>query len=351
MPAVIQATKMGMLFTFHRETGAPIFELVERAVPASDVPGEVAAATQRFPVAPPPLAAQGPLTPEDAWGLTFVDRWLCRRKLARFRSEGIYTPPSLEGTIMLPSDAGGSNWGGLAFDADRQLAFANVTNVAMVVRLIPRAEATADANASGDLRGLGAQRGTPYAVSREILFSPLGIPCNPPPWGTLAAVDMSAGEIRWQVPLGTTRDLAPWPWLAPRHAEPGRADRDRYRAGVHRRGHRQLSARLRVRHRRRAVARPAAGGWPGDADELRPRRQAVRGDRRRRPRRAGHHPRRRRGRIRPAGLSAPATVPAIARSGATKRPLLDRHGRWRAVAMTTGGAAPRCQAPGPAAQS
>ena len=211
VPAVIQATKMGMLFAFHRETGAPIFELVERAVPASHVPGEVAAATQRFPVAPPPLAAQRPLTPEDAWGLTFVDRWLCRRKIERFRSEGIYTPPSLEGTIMLPSDAGGSNWGGLAFDADRQLAFANVTNVAMVVRLIPRAEVTA--SASGDLPGLTAQRGTPYAMSREILLSPFGIPCNPPPWGTLAAVEMSAGEIRWQVPLGTTRDLAPWPWL------------------------------------------------------------------------------------------------------------------------------------------
>ncbi|MGH6904090.1 MAG: pyrroloquinoline quinone-dependent dehydrogenase [Geminicoccaceae bacterium] len=214
VPAVIQATKMGMLFTFHRETGAPIFELVERAVPASDVPGEVAAATQPFPVAPPPLAAQGPLTPEDAWGLTFVDRWLCRREIAQLRSEGIYTPPSLEGTIMLPSDAGGSNWGGLAFDADRQLAFANVTNVAMVVRLIPRAEVAANASTSGDLHGLGAQRGTPYAVRREILFSPFGIPCNPPPWGTLAAVDMSTGEIRWQVPLGTTRDLAPWPWLS-----------------------------------------------------------------------------------------------------------------------------------------
>jgi quinoprotein glucose dehydrogenase len=114
---------------------------------------------------------------------------------------------------MLPSDAGGSNWGGLAFDADRQLAFANVTNIAMVIRLIPRAEVSAAATSSGDLPGLTPQRGTPYAMSREILLSPLGIPCNPPPWGTLAAVDMSAGEIRWQVPLGTTRDVAPWPWL------------------------------------------------------------------------------------------------------------------------------------------
>jgi quinoprotein glucose dehydrogenase len=213
VPAVIQATKMGMLFAFHRATGAPVFELVERAVPASDVPGEVAAPTQRFPVAPPPLAAHERLTAEDAWGLTFVDRWLCRRKMAPFRSEGIYTPPSLAGTIMLPSDAGGSNWGGLAFDTDRQLAFANVTNIAMVVRLVPRAEASAAGAGSGDLPGLTAQRGTPYAVSREILLSPLGIPCNPPPWGTLAAVDMSAGTIRWQVPLGTTRDVAPWPWL------------------------------------------------------------------------------------------------------------------------------------------
>jgi quinoprotein glucose dehydrogenase len=212
LPAVIQATKMGLLFTFRRETGAPLFELIERAVPASDVPGEQAAPRQRFPVAPPSLVSHAPIKPDDAWGLTPIDRAMCRSKLEHYRSEGIYTPPSLRGSLLLPSYAGGSNWGGIAFDADRQLVFANVTNLVAVVRLIPRAELT-EANAK-DFPGLTRQIGTPYAMSREILMSPLGLPCNPPPWGTLAAVDMVSGTIRWQVPLGTTRDMAPPPWLS-----------------------------------------------------------------------------------------------------------------------------------------
>ncbi len=207
VPAVIQATKMGLLFSFHRETGEPFFAIEERTVPASDVPGEVASPTQPFPVAPPPLVSHRPLKPEDAYGLTFWDRGRCRERIAAGRSEGIYTPPSLEGTIMWPSYAGGSNWGGIAFDAGRQLVFANVSSIAAIVRLVPRDRA------SRDLPGFTAQAGTPYALSREILLSPLGLPCSPPPWGTLAAVDMTTGTIRWQVPLGTTRDMAPWPWL------------------------------------------------------------------------------------------------------------------------------------------
>jgi quinoprotein glucose dehydrogenase len=211
VPAVLQATKMGLLFAFERATGAPLFDIVDRPVPRSDVPGEQAAPTQRFPVAPPPLVSHAPLKPDDAWGLTPVDAWLCRKKLAQYRSEGIYTPPSLQGTLMLPSYAGGSNWGGIAFDGDRQLAFANVSNIAAVVRLIPREQVTAE-NAK-DFPGLSRQIGTPYAMSREIITSPLGLPCNPPPWGTLAAIDMGTGTIKWQVPLGTTRDMAPPPWI------------------------------------------------------------------------------------------------------------------------------------------
>lgn len=207
VPAVIQATKMGLLFTFHRETGEPLFAIEERPVPRSDVPGEVASPTQPFPVAPPPLVSHRVLKPEDAFGLTFWDTGKCRERIAAARSEGLYTPPSLKGSIMWPSYAGGSNWGGIAFDGGRQLVFANVSNIAAVVRLVPRAEA------SRDLPGFTAQAGTPYALSREILLSPIGLPCSPPPWGTLAAVDMAAGTIKWQVPLGTTRDKAPWPWL------------------------------------------------------------------------------------------------------------------------------------------
>jgi quinoprotein glucose dehydrogenase len=211
VPAVIQTTKMGLVFMFERATGRPLVDIVERKVPASDVVGEVAAATQRFPVAPPPLVPHEALKPQDAWGLLYFDRLACARRLAGLRSEGVYTPPSLAGTVLYPSYAGGSNWGGLAHDPRRRLLFANVNRVPAMVRLIPRAEVE-QARAAG-APGLTAQAGTPYAVSREILLSPLGIPCSKPPWGTLSAIDLDEARIVWQVPLGTTRDLAPPPWI------------------------------------------------------------------------------------------------------------------------------------------
>lgn len=217
IPAVIQATKMGMLFTFERTTGAPIFEIEERPVPQTDVPGEVISPTQPFPVAPPPLVSHKPLARSDAYGLTFYDRGICAAKIAASRSEGIYTPPSLEGTIMYPGYAGGMNWGGIAFDPKRQLVFANVLNVAMRVRLVPREQVTEENRHS--FPGFSRQTGTPYVMSREALLSPFGAPCNAPPWGTLAAVDMADGTIKWQVPLGTGEDLVPFgQYLLPRGA-------------------------------------------------------------------------------------------------------------------------------------
>jgi len=109
LPALVQATKMGHLFVLNRETGAPLFPVEERPVPASDVPGEQAWPTQPFPLLPPPLAAQT-LRPEDAWGATPWDRKRCRERIAALRNEGIFTPPSLQGTVAFPGNAGGSNW-------------------------------------------------------------------------------------------------------------------------------------------------------------------------------------------------------------------------------------------------
>jgi quinoprotein glucose dehydrogenase len=201
VPLVIVATKMGFVFVLDRATGRPVFPVTERPVPASDVPGEHASPTQPIPTAPPPLVPQG-LTADDAWGLTFVDRLLCRRKIAPLRSEGLYTPPSLRGSIIYPFAGGGMNWGGGAFDPDSGLYIVNSMNVAHLVRLIPRPDVAA-ARAAEPKAEIGRGLGTPYAAERTVLLSPLGIPCNAPPWGTLAAVDLSAGAIRWQVPLGS----------------------------------------------------------------------------------------------------------------------------------------------------
>ena len=218
IPAVVQATKMGMLFVLHRETGEPLFEIEERPVPQGGVEGEMLAPTQPFPVRPPPLVPHD-IGPHDAWGLTPWDRSACREQMEGLRFDGIYTPPSMQGTLMYPGNAGGSNWGGVAVDAQRQLLVANTMDLAWAVTLFPTQEFDQRRETAGDVE-LARQRGTPYGLECRTLLSPLGIPCNPPPWGTLAAVDLASGAIRWQVPLGTIRDLTPLP-LAINYGVPG----------------------------------------------------------------------------------------------------------------------------------
>jgi quinoprotein glucose dehydrogenase len=201
LPVVVVATKMGFIFVLDRETGHPVFPVAERPVPASDVPGETAAQTQPVPSAPPPLVPQR-LDPGDAWGVAILDRWLCRRHIEALRSDGLYTPPSLRGSIIYPFTAGGVNWSGGAFDPNHSLFIVNSMNLVHVVRLIPRADYAA-ARAAAPKAEIGLALGTHYAAERTLLISVFGVPCNPPPWGTLAAVDLAAGKIRWQVPLGT----------------------------------------------------------------------------------------------------------------------------------------------------
>jgi quinoprotein glucose dehydrogenase len=204
-PAVIQTTKQGLVFTLDRETGQPLIPVQERAVPQNGVPGEQLSPTQPFPVAPKPLSPIRARS-EDAYGLTFWDRGACRAKIANARAGWIYTPPSLQGTILYPFTGGGSNWGGLAFDPAHDLVYVNTTSAMHLVTLIPRKDFAA-VKAANPGKEVSPQTGTPYGMMREVLVSPLGMPCNPPPWGMLHAIDMHSGRVIWEVPLGTTQDI------------------------------------------------------------------------------------------------------------------------------------------------
>ncbi len=211
VPAVLQATKMGHIFILHRETGEPVFPVEERPVPSSDVAGEVAAPTQPFPTVPPPLLPEL-MTPDSAWGLTPWDRRECREKMERLRYDGIFTPPSVGGSLEYPSMIGGANWGSAALDPVRRLVVLNLNRFASWVRLIPRERWESEINDPDRQGQFTEQGGTPYGLNREGGFvSSLDMPCTPPPWGVLVAFDLDSGEKRWQVPLGTIRDIAPLP--------------------------------------------------------------------------------------------------------------------------------------------
>ena len=204
-PSVAVGSKTGHLFLFDRITGAPHFPIVERTVPASDVPEERTAATQPFPSKPASLVAQT-VTEADIWGVTPAEREGCLARFRTLRYDGMFTPPSLKGSLIVPGNIGGLHWGGMAWDETNRLVIAPVNRLAAIIRLIPSAEFTAARKAAGRTE-VTEQKGTPYAMSREFFISPEGRPCLSPPWGELVAVRVDTGEIAWRSVLGDLREL------------------------------------------------------------------------------------------------------------------------------------------------
>ncbi len=199
--AVAVVTKMGFIYVLDRDTGEPLFPIEERPVPASDVPGEVASPTQPFPVLPPPLL-EAKINKDDAWALTEESEAKCRDLIAGARNEGVFTPPSFEGSIFFPWWGGGINWGGASYDPDRSLLVTAIKRLPAVMKLIPRK--------SDDE---GNMLGTPYTSEGGVLSGEAGMPCIAPPWGELVGVSLDSGEIEWRVPLGETQASREYPDL------------------------------------------------------------------------------------------------------------------------------------------
>ena len=216
--ALAQTTKTGLTFLLNRETGEPIFPIEEKEVPQGAIKGDYVSKTQPFPTKPAPL---NPIyfDPEKAFGFTFWDRGHCKRTAKKLRNEGLFTPPSLQGSIHYPSGVGGNNWGGPAVDPGRNIMVVNTNNMASLIVMIPREDCKKPLEElsinKNQVRftNIESNEGAPYCNLRSMgFFSPLGVPCTEPPWGTLTAIDLNNGEHLWNVPLGTSKDLAPFPF-------------------------------------------------------------------------------------------------------------------------------------------
>jgi quinoprotein glucose dehydrogenase len=223
IPALAQLTKQGFVFAFNRLTGAPLWEITEQPVPPSQIPGEQSAPTQPKPIAPPQLLNPF-LMPQDAWGLTPWDRGDCARQLAELQNLGLFTPNSEQLTLMFPGSLGGPNWGGGALLGESGMLLVNVNNVAFTGQLIPTADNSSPGSDKQDHPAAGhrmrvTMKGTPYDIEIGSLQSPLGIPCSPPPWGKLVAVDLIKGTIAWETALGSVHEMGPI--TAPFHIEWG----------------------------------------------------------------------------------------------------------------------------------
>ena len=217
VPALVQNTKQGLIFILNRETGEPLVPIEERPVPqVGAVPGEQLSPTQPFPVGMPAVSPQG-FSPDDVWGFTFIDEWLCRREAEKLLTGPIYTPPSAQGTVYQPAPSGGPNWGGGAYDPESHIMVVPNNTVPLIVTHQKREEAVPvaqdDSKSHADLSAgfTFENAGSAYKTTIKPFLSPLGAPCSAPPWAKLTAVDLVKKEIVWEVPLGSIEKLAPVP--------------------------------------------------------------------------------------------------------------------------------------------
>jgi glucose dehydrogenase len=202
---VAQATKFGFLFVFDRVTGEPLWPVEERPVPQSDVPGEWSSPTQPFPTKPPPFARQSFTEKDINPFATEAEQAAIREMLASSRNEGLFTPPSLRGSISSPGHNGGANWGMVAVDPAKGFLY-----------VITKEHPTLDklqlpGQGRGGRGGRGPSVPTPVADDTSFIHytSPVnfisqsgGLSAMGPPWSNLTAYDLNSGTIRWQVPNG-----------------------------------------------------------------------------------------------------------------------------------------------------
>ena len=206
VPVLIQATKRGEIFVLDRRDGHPVMPVTEKPVPQGNVPGDRTAATQPFSTGMPSLT--GPdLTEQDMWGLTPIDQLWCRIRFRQARYDGLMTPPTADRPwINSPGWMGGSDWGSVSIDESRNVLVAVSMRMSNYTRFVTPQEAQGIA----DKRLITPQVGSPFAgIVNDYFHSPLGVPCQRPPYGVISAVNLQTGKLLWSHPLGTSRNNGP----------------------------------------------------------------------------------------------------------------------------------------------
>jgi quinoprotein glucose dehydrogenase len=212
VPALVQPTKQGELFVLDRRSGAPVLPVAEQPAPQGAEAGDHTAPTQPSSA----LSFNPPrVTGKDMWGATMFDQLACRIQFHRLRYDGRFTPPTTQGTLVHPGNFGVFNWGGIAVDPIRQIAFTTPASLGFVSQLVPRADDTSlyvqDEPPPRPLPALNENFGAPFAARLQAFTSPIGLPCQQPPWGAVAGVDLTTGKVIWRHRNGTVRDLSPLP--------------------------------------------------------------------------------------------------------------------------------------------
>ena len=206
VPALVQSTKTGNIFVLDRRTGKPVIPVEERRVPGNAAPGDFVSPTQPFSHAT--FMPLDPVREKDMWGATMLDQLTCRIAFQKMRYDGPFTPPSLQGTLVYPGNFGVMDWGGMAIDPVRGIAFANPSYMAFVDKLTPNRPQWPEHATN---RGLNPNAGARFAVYLNPFLSKLGLPCQAPPWGYVAGMDLATGKVVWQHKNGTIRDQSPVP--------------------------------------------------------------------------------------------------------------------------------------------
>lgn len=209
VPALVGPTKQGDIYVLDRRNGDPILAVTEEPAPSGAIPEDFSAPTQ-------PTSALSfkpePLQEKNMWGVSMFDQLACRIKFHQLNYKGRYTPPSLNGTLVYPGNFGTFNWGSVAVDPERQVMFGMPTYLAFTSQLVPRAQIPPKGqDEKGSEQGLNRNDGAPYGVLMGPFLSPIGIPCQAPPWGYVAGADLRTGKIAYKHKNGTVRDMTPLP--------------------------------------------------------------------------------------------------------------------------------------------